>query len=77
MNAHIVFSHPNLQSYNGQLRNVAIQTLRRSWMVGLHKSKHINGRKLAQVSTCAFSFCALATRPVDSKGPLEAAMQVD
>lgn len=27
MKAHIVFAHPNLQSYNGQLRNTAIQTL--------------------------------------------------
>lgn len=27
MKAHIVFAHPNLQSYNGQLRNIAIQTL--------------------------------------------------
>ncbi len=27
MKAHIVFAHPNLNSYNGQLRNVAIQTL--------------------------------------------------
>lgn len=27
MKAHLVFAHPNLQSYNGQLRNTAIQTL--------------------------------------------------
>jgi NAD(P)H dehydrogenase (quinone) len=27
MKAHIVFAHPNLQSYNGQLRHTAIQTL--------------------------------------------------
>ncbi len=27
MKAHIVFAHPNLKSYNGQLRNTAIQTL--------------------------------------------------
>jgi NAD(P)H dehydrogenase (quinone) len=27
MKAHIVFAHPNLQSYNGQLRNIAIQEL--------------------------------------------------
>jgi NAD(P)H dehydrogenase (quinone) len=27
MKAHIVFAHPNLESYNGQLRNTAIQTL--------------------------------------------------
>ncbi|MCZ8298397.1 NAD(P)H-dependent oxidoreductase [Flavobacterium sp.] len=27
MKAHIVFAHPNLQSYNGLLRNTAIQTL--------------------------------------------------
>lgn len=27
MKAHIVFAHPNLQSYNGHLRNTAIQTL--------------------------------------------------
>jgi NAD(P)H dehydrogenase (quinone) len=27
MKAHIVFAHPNLLSYNGQLRNTAIQTL--------------------------------------------------
>jgi NAD(P)H dehydrogenase (quinone) len=27
MKAHIVFAHPNLQSYNGKLRNTAIQTL--------------------------------------------------
>jgi NAD(P)H dehydrogenase (quinone) len=27
MKAHIVFAHPNLQSYNGQLRNTAIQSL--------------------------------------------------
>jgi len=28
MKAHIVFTHPNLQSFNGQMRNVAIQTLK-------------------------------------------------
>ena len=27
MKVHIVFAHPNLQSYNGELRNTAIQTL--------------------------------------------------
>jgi len=27
MKAHLVFAHPNLNSYNGQIRNVAIQTL--------------------------------------------------
>lgn len=27
MKAHIVFAHPNLQSYNGQLRNAAIHSL--------------------------------------------------
>jgi NAD(P)H dehydrogenase (quinone) len=27
MKAHIVFAHPNLQSYNGQLRNTAIHSL--------------------------------------------------
>jgi NAD(P)H dehydrogenase (quinone) len=27
MKAHIVFAHPNLHSYNGQLRNTAIETL--------------------------------------------------
>ena len=27
MKAHLVFAHPNLQSYNGQLRNTAIETL--------------------------------------------------
>ncbi len=27
MKAHIIFAHPNLLSYNGQLRNIAIQTL--------------------------------------------------
>jgi NAD(P)H dehydrogenase (quinone) len=34
MKAHIVFAHPNLNSLNGQLRNVAIQTLERhGWEV--------------------------------------------
>jgi NAD(P)H dehydrogenase (quinone) len=27
MKSHFVFAHPNLQSYNGQLRNTAIQSL--------------------------------------------------
>jgi len=27
MKAHLVFAHPNVQSYNGRLRNTAIQTL--------------------------------------------------
>lgn len=27
MRAHLVFAHPNMQSYNGKLRNTAIQTL--------------------------------------------------
>jgi NAD(P)H dehydrogenase (quinone) len=27
MKAHLVFAHPNLHSFNGQLRNIAIQTL--------------------------------------------------
>jgi putative NADPH-quinone reductase len=36
MKAHIVFAHPNLQSYNGQLRNIAIQTLEGfGWSVSL------------------------------------------
>lgn len=36
MKAHIVFAHPNLQSYNGQLRNTAIQTLEASgWSVSV------------------------------------------
>ena len=36
MKAHIVFAHPNLQSYNGQLRNKAIQTLQANgWSVSI------------------------------------------
>ena len=36
MKAHIVFAHPNLQSYNGQLRNTAIQTLQAfGWSVSV------------------------------------------
>ena len=27
MKAHIVFAHPNLKSFNGQMRDTAIQTL--------------------------------------------------
>lgn len=34
MKAHIVFAHPNLKSYNGQLRDLAIQTLEaQGWSV--------------------------------------------
>jgi len=34
MKSHIVFAHPNLQSYNGKLRNTAIQTLQaEGWTV--------------------------------------------
>jgi len=34
MKAHIIFAHPNLQSYNGQLRNTAIKTLEENrWTV--------------------------------------------
>lgn len=36
MKAHIIFAHPNLKSYNGQLRSIAIQTvqeLEREWAV--------------------------------------------
>ena len=34
MRAHLVFAHPNLASYNGALRNIAIQTLEASgWQV--------------------------------------------
>jgi NAD(P)H dehydrogenase (quinone) len=36
MKAHLVFAHPNLQSYNGQLRNKAIQTLQAfGWSVSV------------------------------------------
>jgi NAD(P)H dehydrogenase (quinone) len=36
MKAHIVFAHPNLQSYNGQLRNTAIHTLQAfGWSVSV------------------------------------------
>jgi NAD(P)H dehydrogenase (quinone) len=36
MKAHIVFAHPNLQSYNGQLRNTAIETLEaQGWRVSV------------------------------------------
>ena len=36
MKAHIVFAHPNLQSYNGHLRNTAIQTLEAfGWFVSV------------------------------------------
>lgn len=36
MKAHIVFAHPNLQSYNGQLRNTAIQILEAfGWFVSV------------------------------------------
>jgi NAD(P)H dehydrogenase (quinone) len=36
MKAHIVFAHPNLQSYNGQLRNTAIQSLEEiGWIVSV------------------------------------------
>ena len=27
MKAHLVFAHPNLQSFNGQMRNTAVETL--------------------------------------------------
>ena len=34
MKAHIIFAHPNLQSYNGQLRNTAIKTMEENrWTV--------------------------------------------
>jgi NAD(P)H dehydrogenase (quinone) len=34
MKAHIIFAHPNLQSFNGQLRDTAIQTLEaKGWSV--------------------------------------------
>jgi NAD(P)H dehydrogenase (quinone) len=43
MKAHIVFTHPNLQSFNGQMRNVAIQALEElGWIVSvsdLHQMK--------------------------------------
>lgn len=43
MKAHIVFTHPNLQSFNGQMRNMAIQTLEEmGWTVSvsdLHQMK--------------------------------------
>ena len=43
MKAHIVFAHPNVQSYNGQLRNAAIKTLESlGWTVSvsdLYQSK--------------------------------------
>ena len=36
MKAHIVFAHPNLESYNGQLRNIAIETLQSlGWTVSV------------------------------------------
>jgi NAD(P)H dehydrogenase (quinone) len=36
MKAHIVFAHPNLQSFNGHLRNTAIQTLEElGWFVSV------------------------------------------
>lgn len=36
MKAHIVFAHPNLKSYNGKLRNKAIQTLQAfGWSVSV------------------------------------------
>lgn len=36
MKTHIVFTHPNLQSFNGQMRNVAIQTLEElGWAVSV------------------------------------------
>ena len=36
MKAHIVFAHPNLQSYNGQLRNIAMETLEAAgWSVSV------------------------------------------
>jgi NAD(P)H dehydrogenase (quinone) len=36
MKAHIVFAHPNLHSYNGQLRNTAIETLEaQGWRVSV------------------------------------------
>ena len=34
MKAHLVFAHPNIKSYNGQLRDTAIQTLESTgWQV--------------------------------------------
>jgi len=43
MKAHIVFTHPNLQSFNDQMRNIAIQTLEEmGWTVSvsdLHQMK--------------------------------------
>ena len=36
MKAHIVFAHPNLKSYNGELRTIAIQTLKElGWSVSV------------------------------------------
>jgi len=36
MKAHLVFAHPNLNAYNGQLRDVAIQTLKSfGWSVSV------------------------------------------
>ena len=36
MKAHLVFAHPNLQSYNGKLRDTAIETLEANgWTVSV------------------------------------------
>ncbi len=43
MKAHIVFAHPELNSFNGQLRNIAIQTLESAgWSVSVSDLYQIN-----------------------------------
>lgn len=54
MKAHIVFAHPNLQSYNGQLRNTAIQTLEAlGWSVSVSDLYQMKFKAAADVDDFA------------------------
>jgi NAD(P)H dehydrogenase (quinone) len=48
MKAHIVFAHPNLHSFNGQMRNTAIQTLEAlGWEVSVSDLYQLNFKAAA------------------------------
>lgn len=51
MKAHLVFAHPNLRSYNGQLRDTAIQTLEAlGWTVTVSDLYQINFKAAADAA---------------------------
>jgi len=51
MKAHIIFAHPNLKSYNGQLRDTAIQTLQEfGWSVTVSDLYQINFKAAADAA---------------------------